>query len=168
MVDRLRDSVSRRELQRHSDLADQSVEPLGFQLDDTNVAGFWNFSNANNETEFRISKSGTGATELKLTPAGDLTITGGIFTSNCSPCVSDYVFEPDYELMSLYELEDFVKTNKHMPNVPSQGDVDKAGVLDMTTMQMRMLEKIEELALHTIAQQKTIDALQARLEAIAR
>ena len=51
-----------------------------FQLDDTNVAGFWNFANANNESEFRISRSGTGNVEMKLTSAGNLTISGQLVT----------------------------------------------------------------------------------------
>jgi len=55
-----------------------------FQLDDTNVADFWNFASANNESEFRISRSDTGNTEMKLTSAGNLTITGQIVPGSVS------------------------------------------------------------------------------------
>jgi len=96
--------------------------PLAFQLDDTTVAGFWNFAAAAGENEFRISKSGTGQTELKLTPSGDLTITGDIHTGSCSPCVSDYVFEPGYALMPLAELGSYIEDNGHLPNIPSEAE----------------------------------------------
>ena len=107
-----------------------------------------------------------GSDEFELTKAGDLTISGSINTTDCAPCVSDYVFEPGYELMSLEELESFVEREKHLPNVPSQGDVDRAGKLNMTQMQMRLLEKVEELVLYTIQQGKTIGQLTDRLEAL--
>ena len=109
---------------------------------------------------------GNPGNEMELTSTGNVTIAGSINTTDCAPCVSDYVFEPDYKLMPLSQLADFVKREKHLPNVPSQGDVDKAGKLNMTQMQMRLLEKVEELALYTIQQQETIDELQARLTAL--
>lgn len=130
--------------------------------------------NAEGFTEwFHIARAtyeifGGGTEVFELNQSGDLTITGSINTTDCSPCTSDYVFEPDYELMPLDELEEFVWREKHLPNVPSQGDVDRAGKLNMTEMQMKMLEKIEELTLYTIEQQKTIDALSARLEGLVK
>ena len=143
----------------------ERIGPVGFQLKNTSDAFFWQFSNAG---DFRISKSGTGGPEFALDGLGNLTIRGSINTTDCAPCVSDYVFEGDHEYLSLYELEEFVWKNKHLPNVPSQKDVDTAGALNMTEMQMRMLEKIEELVLYTIDQQKEIDALRARLETIEK
>ena len=59
-------------------------------------------------------------------------------------------------------------TNRHLPNVPSQKDVDEAGALDLVTMQMKMLEKIEELTLYTIEQHKKIANLETRLAEIER
>jgi hypothetical protein len=78
---------------------------------------------------------------------------------------ADYVFEPDYELMPLDELREFVKANKHLPNVPSTADIAANG-LNVQHFQGRLLEKIEELALHTLAQQELIETLTARLEAL--
>ena len=66
--------------------------------------------------------------------------------------------------MPLDELEAFIQSEGHLPNVPSQQDVDRAGKLNINDMQMRMLEKIEELVLYTLEQQETIDALHERLE----
>lgn len=135
--------------------------PLAFQLDDTAVAGFWNFAVAVNETSFRISKSGTGATELELDQNGNLTIQGACSEGASGSC-ADYVFEPDYELRSLDELEAFITTNKHLPNVPSTDDIMKNG-LSIQKFQGRLLEKIEELTLYTLAQEKTIRTLEQRL-----
>ena len=126
----------------------------------------WSFTNTG-AGNFVINDVGD-PNELTLTDAGTLTISGSINTTDCSPCVSDYVFEPGYELMPLDELEAFIRREGHLPNVPSQADVDKAGKLDMTRMQMRMLEKIEELVLYTLGQQATIEAQQATLEALQR
>ena len=138
--------------------------PLAFQLDDTSVAGFWNFSNGNSESEFRISRSGTGATEFVVNSSGDLTITGDITTASCSPCVSDYVFEPGYELMPLDEVEAFIASEGHLPNVPSEEDYQQRGGVALHEMQVKLLEKIEELTLYTIQQQKLIDQLLSERE----
>ncbi len=140
---------------------------LAFQLDDTSVNGFWNFSSASGESEFRISRSGTGFTEMTLTSDGNLFIRGACSeggnpgTGSCA----DYVFEPDYELKSLDELSEFIKTNKHLPNVPSTEEIKKNG-LNVQGFQGRLLEKIEELTLYTLQQEETIRALNQRLAAI--
>jgi len=62
---------------------------------------------------------------------------------------SDYVFEEDYELMPIEELEDYVAENKHLPNVPSAEEVVKEGI-DMAKMDAKLLEKIEETHLYII------------------
>ncbi|MEO1084626.1 MAG: hypothetical protein AAFY88_10310, partial [Acidobacteriota bacterium] len=64
-------------------------------------------------------------------------------------------------------LEKFVTANRHLPNVPSASDISEAGGINMTELQLRMLEKVEELALYTIDQQKTLDSQAATIEAQA-
>ncbi len=127
---------------------------VSFVLEDTS-ANTWEILG---KAGLNFSRAGSGAVEMAMDLNGNVTITGSINTTDCSPCVSDYVFEPDYELMPLEDLAAFVQKEKHLPNVPSQGDVDRAGKLNMTEMQMKMLEKIEELALYTIEQQSSIKA----------
>jgi len=80
--------------------------------------------------------------------------------------VPDYVFESDYKLTPLSELADFIAENKHLPNIPSAAEVKAAGKVSLTELQMKLLEKIEELTLYTIDQQKTIDELKTRLEKV--
>jgi len=75
----------------------------------------------------------------------------------------DYVFEPDYDLMPISELKNYLAKNKHLPNIPPAVDVETNG-LQLGNMQMRMMEKIEELTLYTINQQEEIDDLKAMNE----
>ena len=59
---------------------------------------------------------------------------------------------------SLYDVEKFILQNKHLPNIPSAAEIEKNG-LHLGDTQKRMMEKIEELTLYIIQQQKEIDAL---------
>jgi len=76
---------------------------------------------------------------------------------------ADYVFHPTYKLMPLHEVEQFVKTNSHLPEIPSAAEVSKNG-LNMGEMQNKLLQKIEELTLYMIEQQKEINQLKKRIK----
>lgn len=71
---------------------------------------------------------------------------------------ADYVFSEDYQLKPLTEVETFIKKNKHLPGVKSALDITMEGydVLEETNV---LLEKVEELTLYIIDQQKQIDKL---------
>ena len=71
---------------------------------------------------------------------------------------ADYVFEEDYEMLPLDELEDFVTENKHLPKVPSAEEMVENG-LDVAKMDAKLLEKIEEAYLYIIDLNKKVDAL---------
>lgn len=116
------------------------------------------------------------------TPDSMLTVKGSIHTQEVvvdleGAVAPDYVFEkyfdgkstlkPEYEFLSLSEIEDFIKKYHHLPKVPSASEIDEQG-LSLKTMNLLLLEKIEELTLHAIAQQKLIDALTERLEKLER
>jgi hypothetical protein len=75
---------------------------------------------------------------------------------------SDYVFDPSYKLKALSEVEAYVKTEKHLPGIPSAQEVADHGV-SMGEMQAKLLAKIEELTLHQIEQEKEIKALRAEV-----
>lgn len=70
----------------------------------------------------------------------------------------DYVFADDYALMPLKDVEIFINKENHLPNIPSQKEIISNG-LDLGEMNILLLEKIEELMLYTIQQQKEIDEL---------
>jgi hypothetical protein len=67
----------------------------------------------------------------------------------------DYVFKKEYNLMSLSEVEKFIKKNGHLPNIDSASDVEKNGVR-LGEMNAKLVEKIEELTLYTIEQNKQL------------
>jgi hypothetical protein len=71
---------------------------------------------------------------------------------------SDFVFDEDYRLPSLYELEKYVTTNRHLPDIPSAKEVEDNGV-DLGEMNAKLLQKVEELTLYVIDLQKQIDEL---------
>ena len=71
---------------------------------------------------------------------------------------ADYVFEPDYNLRSLSEVEEFIKENKHLPDVPS-ADEYRANGANLSEMNNLLLQKIEELTLYMIAIKKENEEL---------
>lgn len=80
---------------------------------------------------------------------------------------ADYVFEDDYELMSLDKVEEFINTNGHLPNVPSAAEVEKNGI-NLGEMDALLLEKIEELTLHMISLKKENEEMKTILETIKK
>jgi len=76
----------------------------------------------------------------------------------------DFVFEEDYDLPGLNELESYVKQHKHLPDVPSEAELMEEGI-NLGEMNGILLKKIEELTLYVIQQQKEIDHLR---QAISR
>ncbi|MBN8671848.1 MAG: hypothetical protein J0L80_14240 [Chitinophagales bacterium] len=75
---------------------------------------------------------------------------------------SDFVFDETYELRPLSEVEKFIQKNKHLPEIPSTAEVHKEG-LDLAQMDAKLLQKVEELTLYIIQQQKEINNLKKQL-----
>lgn len=78
---------------------------------------------------------------------------------------ADYVFASNYKLPALSEVEQFIKKNKHLPNIPSETEVLENGI-DVAQMQEKHMQKIEELTLYVIELEKQNKDLQKRLENI--
>jgi hypothetical protein len=76
---------------------------------------------------------------------------------------ADYVFAPSYQLMPLNEVEAYITQNQHLPNVPSAKEVEENGFV-LEEMDAKLMEKIEELTLYTIQQQKSIENLMETIE----
>jgi len=76
---------------------------------------------------------------------------------------ADYVFEPGYDLLPLREVESYIQTEGHLPNVPSATTVLCEGI-NVAEMNTLLLEKIEELTLYIIAQEKRITELENQLQ----
>ncbi len=75
---------------------------------------------------------------------------------------ADYVFDKNYQLKPLSEVEAFIKANKHLPNVPSALRVENDG-LNLGDMSRIQQEKIEELTLYVIEQDKKLNAQQKEI-----
>ncbi len=75
----------------------------------------------------------------------------------------DYVFSPNYRLNDLYELEKFIQSNNHLPNIPAAAEIEKNG-LETGEMQRLMMEKIEELTLYIIDLKKELDSLKKQIK----
>ena len=71
----------------------------------------------------------------------------------------DYVFEEDYTLRPLSEVEAFIAANNHLPDVPSQTEIETNGA-ELGEMNRILLQKIEELTLYIIEQDKRIQELE--------
>ena len=74
----------------------------------------------------------------------------------------DYVFAYDYELMPLDDLEANVREHRHLPGVPSAEEVREGGV-SLGAMQARLLEKVEELTLYVLEQNRRLKAQETEL-----
>ncbi|MFT4600060.1 MAG: hypothetical protein ACI857_000228 [Arenicella sp.] len=78
---------------------------------------------------------------------------------------ADYVFDEDYELMPLHEVEEYITAKGHLPNMPSAKELEEEG-LDLGDMQALQMEKIEELYLHVIDLEKKLVSLQSEVGAL--
>ncbi len=148
----------------------------------TGGATSWNFDILNATGNFAIIRGGGGPQFTFESTTGNLAITGGTtgnvsipgnFISNgMTLTVPDFVFADDYELMPLDEVKAFIEKESHLPEVPSAKQV-KAEGLNITDMQLKLLQKVEELTLYTLdqhdtirTQQDTIQQLMERLETL--
>lgn len=76
---------------------------------------------------------------------------------------ADYVFEDNYNLKSLSEVESYVKENKHLPGMPSASEFAEKG-MSVSEMSNKLLEKVEELTLHLIQLEKENTSLKKQVE----
>lgn len=107
----------------------------------------------------------------KTTYEGDyrLYVATGILTEKVKVALrlsedwADYVFEEDYPLLSLKDVERHINEKGHLPNVPSAEEVVQSGI-DVAKMDSKLLEKIEELTLYLIEQDKRLEKQENRIE----
>ncbi|NDP22876.1 MAG: hypothetical protein GZ091_17630 [Paludibacter sp.] len=125
----------------------------------------------NNIERMRITPEGkVGIGISNITTDALLTVNGIIHASEVRvnlEGLADYVFKPSYNLMPLSQVEQFVKTNSHLPEIPSAAEVSKNG-MNMGEMQNKLLQKIEELTLYMIDMQKTINIQSSQIEELKK
>ena len=134
-----------------SDHADWSAATKFGNGQPTNVGAF-----------FKINSSGNvGIGTTNLSPDYKLSVNGKIRAKEIQVETdwADFVFEDDYQLRSLSEVNNFIKENKHLPDIPSEKQVKEEGI-SVGEMNAKLLQKIEELTLYLIDQNKKIEDLQ--------
>jgi hypothetical protein len=77
---------------------------------------------------------------------------------------ADFVFNDDYHLKPLSEVNTFIKENKHLPEIPSASEIEKNDGVNLGEMQVKLLQKIEELTLYIIQQEKRINELEEKVK----
>lgn len=107
---------------------------------------------------------GTTDPKYKLAVYGVIGATKVKVTQNNWP---DYVFEKQYPLLPLSEVESFIRINKHLPGVPSAREVISSD-LDLGDTQAILLKKIEELTLYLIELKNENESLHQRMIKLER
>jgi hypothetical protein len=111
---------------------------------------------------------GTNAPTSALTVNGTITSTGQSVNGKITckevevtlDAFPDYVFDEEYHLSPLSEVEKYIKENKHLPGIPAAKEVIENG-LSIGEMNVKMMEKIEELTLYVIQLQKQVNELKS-------
>lgn len=98
--------------------------------------------------------------DSKLTVAGDVHSREVKVTINAG---ADFVFKDNYTLRALDEVETFIKENQHLPEIESAAEMEKSG-LELGKMDMKLLQKVEELTLYLIEQNKKIAILENKIK----
>jgi len=150
----------------------QSSGGMTLKLTETgNSAGTGPGANQDWELTIRDADGGLGfndpdttGAEMFLTTDGNLTLKGTLTTA--TQTIPDYVFEDSYVLRPLEEVSSFIDENGHLPGIPSAKEYAERGGVNLSELQILLLEKVEELTLYTLQQQDTIKRLESEVEAL--
>lgn len=129
----------------------------GIFINTTNGVGYLMQLNNNGE-KFRINADGKTFVDNTLT-AKEIKVKSNVWADN--------VFDDDYELMSLSDVEEYINENNHLPKIPSEAEITSSE-LNIGEMQRLQMEKIEELTLYVIEQEERINYLEERLELLEK
>lgn len=124
------------------------------------LGSFWLSSDGGSEG-IRVDANGNIGIGIAPLTSTLLTVNGKILAKEVevvSSITSDYVFEPEYILMPLTELEIYVRKNKHLPNIPSAITFSKEGQ-NLAKVDDMLLRKVEELTLYILEQNKMMEQL---------
>ena len=146
------------------DFYGQTNSSINFYRGGSVLGGFITFNTSDNTEKMRIATDGNvgiGTTK----PAHKLDVIGTIRSREVRVDMSgaDFVFEEKYPLMPLTELEAYVKKNKHLPEIATAKEMQELGS-NLGDLNTKLLQKIEELTLYVIEQQKLITQQAKELE----
>jgi hypothetical protein len=140
-----------------------TVKATKFMLSDGSVlgAGQWTTTGSNiyfNTGNILIGTTTQTNTNYKLDVAGK--VRANEVTVNTTG--ADFVFEKNYKLLSLPEVENYIAQHKHLPDISPATEMQANGV-SVGEMQAKLLQKVEELTLYVIEQQKIIEKQNQRI-----
>lgn len=126
---------------------------------------------ANGDLITRMVIKGNGNVGIGTTSPGNwkLAVNGNIRAKEIKVETgwSDFVFKEDYHLPTLEEVEQHINEKGHLKDIPSAKEVVENGIF-LGEMDAKLLQKIEELTLYTIQQQKQIEKQQKQVEAVLK
>ena len=132
----------------------------------TNWAGYFAEGNVYVTNQLRIGSAAQGGV-----PGYKLMVDGKVIAEEVRVQLSsdwpDYVFDEKYDLPSLAEVKLHIQQNKHLPGIPSASEVIQNG-LYLGDMQIKMMEKIEEMMMYILQQDQRIEALEEKLSVLQR
>ena len=136
------------------------------------VAGSLNFFTVVNSAKINaMTLSADGNVGIgTITPTEKLSVNGKIRAHEIKVETAnwpDYVFEQDYKILGLNELDAYISENHHLPDVPSAKEAEANGIALGETNKL-LLKKVEELTLYLIEQNKKITAQNLKIEALDR
>jgi hypothetical protein len=108
-----------------------------------------------------IGKISQRNTDYKLDVEGLIRATGAVYNTDGA----DFVFDDNYNLRSLAEVEAYIKEHKHLPEIAPAEDMRRNGV-NVAELQTRLLQKVEELTLYVIEQEKKLEAQEKKNAAL--
>jgi len=139
---------------------------VGFSSEDRLVVGYTQWVGSNSVWMPAFTVQGDGKVGIGVeNPTEALEVKGTICAKKVRIEVkdwADFVFSKDYELPTLESVEQHIGEHKHLPGIPSEKEVTENGI-DMADMQAKLLQKVEELTLYVIEQDKKIKDLQSQL-----
>ncbi len=106
---------------------------------------------------FKMRSISSGLNEFEINDLGEVRCRKINVDTDYIP---DYVFAPDYPLLSLEELKIYIETHRHLPGIKSEARYMEEGSVDVGELQLNLLEKVEELTLYVIALQEKIEQLE--------
>jgi hypothetical protein len=137
-----------------------------FTIQNVNGNGQWSVGNSSRTTKFLTVKENGNVGIGTTLPQSLLAVNGKITAKEVEVTLTgwaDFVFNKDFALISLEDLEKYINENKHLPDVPSEKEVLENG-LNLGENNAVLLQKIEELTLYVIELNKENKELKKRIE----
>lgn len=134
------------------------IQANEFRTPDGTVA--FNFQNTMISQTLGVAITNPVPSSYKLAVGGVIIATG--IDLKAPSKWPDYVFKPNYKLMSIGDLNEYVMKNGHLPSVPSDEEMQKNQNYSVSDMNAKLLEKVEELTLYIIQLESRIKALEKK------